>query len=95
MIFKKPDADWLHNSLSELLLNDTISNTEKKLFVSAKHALETTKNDRAVVSSLKSELTPLAINQKLTTVSVQFFNELSQRYIGPTGIGGRDVLFNI
>ncbi|MDN6900431.1 bacteriocin immunity protein [Oenococcus sicerae] len=95
MTFKKPDADWLHDSLSELLSNNIISDTEKSIFVSAKKALEKTKNDRSVVSLLKSQLTPLAINQKLTAVSVQFFNELSQRYIGPTGIGGRDVLFNI
>ncbi|QAS69549.1 bacteriocin immunity protein [Oenococcus sicerae] len=95
MTFKKPDADWLHDSLSELLSNNTISDTEKSIFVSAKKALEKTKNDRSVISLLKSQLTPLAINQKLTAVSVQFFNELSQRYIGPTGIGGRDVLFNI
>lgn len=95
MSFKKPDFNWLKNSLSELSSDNTISDNEKNIFITAQINLEKTKNDRLVVSSLKSELTPLAINQKLTKTSVKFFNELAQRYIGPTGIGGRDVLFNV
>lgn len=95
MNFKKPDSDWFLNEIINLITNPELSTDERNLLTSAKTALEANKDDRAVASALKTKLSFLAAQQKLSKLSTNFLSELSQHYVGPTGIGGRDVLINL
>lgn len=92
---KTTNKNWLHDELVALISDETITDDERKLFTDNKDNLEKGQNDRAVASSLKRDLSLSAVSQKLSPAAVAFLSELSQHYIGPTGIGGRDVLFQL
>lgn len=91
MDWKVPNENWLLKSLVNLILDETITETEREIFVTYKKELELTHNDRAISVSLNQKLSFLAVKQELKPVSVKFLSELSQHYIG-NGLGGRDTL---
>lgn len=95
MSWGKPDSKWLLNELINLVTNTSLSKDERELFLSGKRALEDNRDDRQVANALKTKLSLLAVQQKLSPISVDFLKELANHYVGPTGIGGRDVLFQL
>lgn len=79
---KKKNKATVLNSVYDLIVDPKVSDIERQSLLKAKEALEKGENDRVVASHLKSELSILAVKQRLSPKMVTFYTELSRQYLG-------------
>lgn len=71
----------LLEELYQLIFDSETSNKERELLIKAKNDLEKENYTQRVVSELKRELSPLAINRLLSKKVVAFYSKLSEQYL--------------
>lgn len=72
--------DELLSALYQLVLASDISENERQVFLKAKSQLEEHKDFSQTVSQLKVELSPLALQFKLSPESLAFYSELQKDF---------------
>jgi len=84
MFFERHHTDNdLVNTISELLMDKTITLTERDLLLHAKQDLQNRKEASNVMHGLKNNLTPLAIRQELSPKLLSFYANLDRYYSRP------------
>lgn len=63
-----------------LILDSDISDGERKLFIEAKEQLENNRDFLQVVSELKNNLSPIALQFRLSKKSLNFYSELQKQF---------------
>jgi hypothetical protein len=74
------DRDDMLEQIYNLILDSDISATERELFLEAKKQLENNSDCLQVVSNLKTSLSPLALQFKLSKKTLNFYSELQKQF---------------
>ncbi|MDR2833227.1 MAG: bacteriocin immunity protein [Streptococcaceae bacterium] len=86
------DEDEFYEKVANLILDQTISTTEREIFLKVKNNLGENMELKKVVELLKMQLSPLAIRMELSNHVILFYQELSSQFLDR---GGRDQKISI
>lgn len=84
---KKANSQDILDMINELLTKD-LTDKEKNIFVQTKHALESKHYLPRVISDLRAELTPLAVNSQLSKASHSLYLIITNYPYTNNNLGG-------
>ncbi|MBE6164724.1 MAG: bacteriocin immunity protein [Streptococcus gallolyticus] len=80
MMLSLNNRDNMLEQIYDLILDSDISDAEREIFLEAKKQLENNSDYLYVVSNLKTSLSPLALQFKLSKKTLHFYGELQKQF---------------